>query len=517
MWTLKLCQKVFSINGCVRKAWLIKTVRFSTSVEVATGKELPLTSIRYPHVTRAGFSEVTSEDVTKFREILPEASRVLTNPDEVSSYNRDWMGQYRGSSQVVLRPKTTSEVSAILKYCNDRQLAVVPQGGNTGLVGGSTPVFDEVIISTQLMNNIISLDKTSGVLVCQAGCVLEQLNEHLEKSDLMMPLDLGSKGSCNIGGNVSTNAGGIRLLRYGSLHGSVLGVEAVMANGEVIDCLSTLRKDNVGYHLKHWFIGSEGTLGFVTAISILCPSKPKSVSVAFLACESFEKVLQTLSVARAELNEILSAFELLDAESLFLSTRHLKATSPLETSAPFYVLVETSGSNSSHDEAKLNSFLETIMDAGIVIDGTVSADPSKIGRIWLIRESVSSGLLDDGHCYKYDISLPLSHYYDFVEVMREKLAGIATRVCGYGHVGDGNLHFNVTSKEYSTEVLSIIEPFLYDYVAKFRGSISAEHGLGFAKRNHIHFGRNEPAVGLMKQMKALLDPNGILNPYKTLP
>ncbi|ELU02184.1 hypothetical protein CAPTEDRAFT_166406, partial [Capitella teleta] len=226
-------------------------------------RKLPdLTSERYPHVKRGDYATLSQEDVSFFREVLPEASQVLTTAEDLQGYNTDWMGIVRGDSRAVLRPKSTKEISRVLKRCNDRRLAVVPQGGNTGLVGGSVPVFDEIVISTELMTDVISVDPVSGVLVCQAGCVLERLDGLLrEEHDLMMPLDLGAKGSCQIGGNVSTNAGGIRLLRYGSLHGTVLGVEAVLANGDVLDCLSSLRKDNTGYDLKQLFIGSEGTLG----------------------------------------------------------------------------------------------------------------------------------------------------------------------------------------------------------------------------------------------------------------
>lgn len=507
---------------CLRSSFqsvrVVAAVNKSSAASKADGRtKTELTAVRYPHIKRADFSAVTGDDVDRFRAILPESSQVLTDPDEVNSYNTDWMRNYRGSGQVVLRPKTTKQVSDILKYCNERRLAVVPQGGNTGLVGGSVPVFDEVVISTQLMNNIISLDRNSGVLTCQAGCILEHLNDHLQQFDLIMPLDLGAKGSCNIGGNVSTNAGGVRLLKYGSLHGSVLGLEVVTASGAVIDCLSAMRKDNVGYHMRHCFIGSEGTLGIVTAVSILCPPRPKAVNLAFLACESFDKVLEILSVARSELSEILSAFEFMDAYAMSSSIRHLKKSSPLQKSAPFYVLIETSGSDSSHDEAKLNSFINNVMENKIVIDGTIAGGASQFKDIWLIRESITTSLLDDGHCYKYDISLPLDCFYEVVETMRKRLAGKAITVCGFGHVGDGNLHFNATSAQFSREIVDIIEPFLYEYVAEQRGSISAEHGVGLSKRKFFRFGRPEPVVALMKQLKTMFDPNGILNPYKTLP
>lgn len=232
------------------------------------------------------FSELNDDDVRYFEEILGKKN-VVQDEDKLSVANIDWMHKYKGSSKLILQPCNTDQVSQILKYCNSRCLAVVPQGGNTGLVGGSVPVFDEVIVSLSSMNNIISFDKVSGILVCEAGCILENIMSFLDNEGFIMPLDLGAKGSCQIGGNVSTNAGGLRLVRYGSLHGNVLGVEAVLANGTVLDMLKTLRKDNTGYDLKHLFIGSEGSLGIVTKVSILTPPKLSSVNVALLACKDY--------------------------------------------------------------------------------------------------------------------------------------------------------------------------------------------------------------------------------------
>lgn len=218
------------------------------------------------------FSEVNSDDISYFKSIVGE-NNVIQDEDRLEPVNTDWMNKYKGSSKLFLLPKNTEEVSHIMRYCNSRRLAVVPQGGNTGLVGGSVPVFDEVIVNTSSMNKIISFDKVSGILVCEAGCILENLESFLDNEGFVMPLDLGAKGSCQIGGNVSTNAGGLRLVRYGSLHGNVLGLEVVLANGTVMDMLGTLRKDNTGYDLKHLFIGSEGSLGVVTKVSILTPPK----------------------------------------------------------------------------------------------------------------------------------------------------------------------------------------------------------------------------------------------------
>ncbi|PNI12356.1 D2HGDH isoform 4 [Pan troglodytes] len=241
--------------------------------------EVPLTRERYP-VRRLPFSTVSKQDLAAFERIVPGG--VITDPEALQAPNVDWLRTLRGCSKVLLRPRTSEEVSHILRHCHERNLAVNPQGGNTGMVGGSVPVFDEIILSTARMNRVLSFHSVSGILVCQAGCVLEELSRYVEERDFIMPLDLGAKGSCHIGGNVATNAGGLRFLRYGSLHGTVLGLEVVLADGTVLDCLTSLRKDNTGYDLKQLFIGSEGTLGIITAVSILCPPKPRAVNVAFL-------------------------------------------------------------------------------------------------------------------------------------------------------------------------------------------------------------------------------------------
>ncbi|KAF5281274.1 hypothetical protein FQA39_LY05160 [Lamprigera yunnana] len=479
-------------------------------------KRLPeLTKDRYPHVKRGNYAVLTQEHVKYFVDLLGE-NRVLNDASDCEMYNVDFIKGVRGYSQCVLKPQTVDEVSSILSFCNGERLAVCPQGGNTGLVAGSVPVFDEVVLSTALMNNVISVDDISGVLVCEAGCVLESLDDVLEKYGLMMPLDLGAKGSCHIGGNVSTNAGGLRLIRYGNLHGSVLGVEAVKANGQIIDCLSTLKKDNTGYHLKHLFIGSEGTLGVVTKIAIHCPSKPTSLNLAFFGLESFDNILSTFKRAKKELGEILSSCEMIDAQSLDVVTSHLHLKCPIDN-YPFYMLIETSGSNEQHDEEKLNRFLEGVIGDGLVIDGTVTNEPGKMRSIWDLRERITEGLMHDGYLFKYDISLPIKEFYSLVPEMKKRLGDDATRISGYGHIGDGNIHLNISVPEFRPDVLKKVEPYVYEITSKLKGSISAEHGVGFRKPPYIHYSKSKNSIGLMKDLKNMMDPNHILNPYKVLP
>ncbi|CAK1604076.1 unnamed protein product [Parnassius mnemosyne] len=502
------------INSLTLFVTYIKNFKVLNQVRCAS-QVLPQFSSEKYKVKRKPFGTIEASDVDYFKTVLSE-DRVLTDDNDVLPFNIDWIKNCRGQSKLVLKPKTTQEVSTILKYCNQKRLAVCPQGGNTGLVGGSVPVFDEIVLSFMLMNKIISFDEISGALICEAGCILENLDNYVRERNLIMPLDLGAKGSCHIGGNISTNAGGLRLLRYGNLHGSVLGVEAVKADGTVIDCLKSLKKDNTGYHLKHLFIGSEGTLGLVTKVAIHCPALPKAVSVGFFGVEKFEDILRLYANAKSSLGEILSAFEMADNDSISSTAKNLKLPNPI-SDYPFYVLLETHGSDEAHDSEKLTRFLEKEMESGLILDGTVTSDPAKMQTIWNLRENIAAAGLVEGYMFKYDVSLPLRNYYSLVPLLRQRLGAKASRVYGYGHVGDGNIHINVIVPKYSPEASSMLEPYIFEEVAKLKGSISAEHGVGFRKPQFIHYSKDANALQLMQQLKQLMDPNGILNPYKVLP
>ncbi|KAL0840488.1 hypothetical protein ABMA28_015730 [Loxostege sticticalis] len=493
---------------CTNKQYVLEQIRCASQV-------LPQLSAEKYNVKRKGFATVQSSDVNFFKSILGN-ERVLTDDNDVTPFNIDWIKNCRGQSKVVLKPKNTQEVSQILSYCNEKKLAVCPQGGNTGLVGGSVPVFDEVVLNLMLMNNIVSLDEISGALICEAGCVLENVDNYVRERNLIMPLDLGAKGTCQVGGNVSTNAGGLRLLRYGNLHGSILGVEAVKADGTIIDCLKTLKKDNTGYHLKHLFIGSEGTLGVVTKVAIHCPVLPKAVTVGFFGVENFENILQLYKSAKSSLGEILSAFEMADRDAISSTVKNLNLPNPI-SDYPFYVLVETHGSDEGHDGEKLNRFLSKEMESGLILDGTVTSEPGKMQTIWNLRENIAGAGLRHGYVFKYDVSLPQKHYYELVPKIKQRLGDKAIVVCGYGHIGDGNIHINVTVPEYTREVAGLLEPYVFEEVSALQGSISAEHGVGFRKPHYIHYSKDRSALQLMHQLKTLMDPNGILNPYKVLP
>ncbi|KAL2877319.1 D-lactate ferricytochrome c oxidoreductase [Colletotrichum sp. CLE4] len=487
-------------------------------------KEIKLTSAAYPDIKRdTRFAEVTDAHVAYFKDLLGP-SGVVEAADDLAAFNEDWLRKYRGESRLVVKPASTEEVSKILAYCNEQKLAVVPQGGNTGLVGGSVAVFDEIVINMSRMNQIRSFDDVSGTLVVDAGVILETADSYLAERGYIFPLDLGAKGSCHVGGNVATNAGGLRLLRYGSLHGNVLGLEAVLPDGTVVDDLCTLRKNNTGYDLKQLFIGGEGTIGIITKVSIICPQRSKAVNVAFFGLESYEKAQQAFKAAKGQLGEILSAFELMDGQSQDLVHAVRGNKRPLEGDHPFYCLVETSGSNGDHDYEKLEGFLEHVMSNEIVSDGVLAQDETQLKALWGWREGIPECLGHWGGTYKYDVSIPLKDLYLLVDDTKAKMeaAGLvgdtdefpAIGVVGYGHMGDSNLHLNIAVRRYDKRIEKVLEPFVYEWIQARNGSISAEHGLGVAKKNFIGYSRNETMVGLMKQIKNLYDPNGIMNPYK---
>lgn len=489
-----------------------------------TNKELKLTADSYPEVKRSSkFKKLDKDDISFFKSVLP-ANAVLTDED-AEAFNVDWMRKFRGQSKVVLKPRSAEDVSKILKYCNDKTIAVVPQSGNTGLVGGSTPVFDEVILSMVSMNQIRSFDEVSGTLVADAGCILEVVDNYLAERRHIFPLDLGAKGSCLIGGNAATAAGGLRLLRYGSLHGNILGLEVVLADGTILNNLSTLRKDNTGFDLKQLFIGSEGTIGVITAMSVLCPQRSSAVNVAFFGLESYDNILKAFVKAKEHLSEILSAFEFMDGTSQEFVKRHSDHKRPIEGDYPFYVLVETSGSNKEHDEEKLNGFFEELLESGIVADGAVAQDTTQQRALWSLREGITETLGKEGGVYKYDMSAPLPVLYELVNVTRKRLedAGLigegkpVVDVVGYGHLGDGNIHLNVPVRAYDKEVEKCIEPFVYEWIKGHKGSISAEHGLGLSKGKYIGYSKSPELVGMMKKIKDMFDPKGIMSPYKYLP
>jgi len=469
----------------------------------------------------------TVDDVNIFASIVGKANVINGASPDAIKYNIDWLRHYKGQSSCIVLPRTTAEISAVLKHCFDRKISLVPQGGNTSLVGGSVPTIEkEVVLSLSRLDTIESFNEDSCVVVCGAGVILQTLDNYLREKGYIVPLDLGAKGSCFIGGNVSTNAGGLRLLRYGSLHGSVLGLEVVKSNGQVLDMLTTLRKDNVGFDLKQLFIGAEGSLGIITRVALLTSPLPNALNVILLGVSSFDNCRSLLRLARTSLGEIISAVEFVDKKAMGLTLDILSSLSrPLNDEHSFYFFIETSGSNNEHDRVKVELFLEDVIKKGLVTDGIVASGIEQARKIFKLREDVPLALAQRGHVFKYDVSLEITDMYRLVEEMNLRLEKKGWNekdvvTVGYGHIGDGNLHLNISTKgreqDYLKQLQEDIEPFVYERVLEMNGSISAEHGVGQSKPEWLIRSKSKEVVELMKDIKTIMDPHGILNPGKVL-
>ncbi|KAL7006437.1 D-lactate ferricytochrome c oxidoreductase [Cystobasidiomycetes sp. EMM_F5] len=396
--------------------------RSISSSAVRLGSHLPPRNTKYKKLTR--------EDVEAFKGMTSGLLSTVqgaetASEDDLVAFNQDWMQKYKGNSQVILKPKSTEEVSRIVAYCVENNIAITPQGGNTGLVGGSVPVYDEVVLSLvglfwtlsvkyfaliiSGLNKIRSFDPISGVLTADAGCILETLDAHCAEQGYIMPLDLGAKGSCHIGGNVATNAGGLRLVRYGSLRGTVLGLEVVLPDekGTVLHSgMGGLRKDNTGYDLKQLFIGSEGSLGIITGVCILTAKRSTARNVAILKVPNWQRLQDVFVATRDKLGEVLSAFEFFDQEAYELVLSHTGQKAPLDNTGTqpgennFYILIETSGSNKDHDDEKLNALVEDLMEREVVVDGVVGQDETQMNGLWGLREAVPEACGKAGKVYK---------------------------------------------------------------------------------------------------------------------
>lgn len=497
-----------SLSGCLRKL-----------ASIAAGSRTILRDSR--------FSILTNDDVGFFRRLLG-ANSVVTDTNQLQSFNTDWTRRYTGHSKLALFPSNTEHVRAIMQYCTERRLAVVPQGGNTGLVGGGVPVFDEVIISLSKMDRVQSFDDLSGIIITQAGITLSQLDSYVAKKGFRAPIDIAPREHCQIGGTVATNAAGSRFVRYGSMRDSVVGLEAVTVEGRVIDALSAVRKDNTGYDLKQLFIGSEGTLGIITQVSIACPVRPTTTSSALLRVPAFRNVNQLLALARRVLTDVLSAFEFLDDYALLLSRdcmdtglMDLCPSGPMSVDSGL-VLVECAGLSTHHVLDSLQTFVDEAKRRGIATTGITASDADQASDMWKIREGLSEAVRNASTAasFKYDVSLPLHAYYACVLATRERLMKFdGVDVVAWGHVADGNLHLNiaVSNNQVVSLVQDTLEPWLYEFIAEHGGSISAEHGLGIMKADAIYYSKSPAAVDLMRVIKQSLDPSGICNPYKVLP
>ncbi|MCO5101509.1 MAG: FAD-binding oxidoreductase [Burkholderiaceae bacterium] len=460
------------------------------------------------------------------------AGRLITEPADLEAFTTDWRRRYFGRALGAAQPDTVDGVAAIVRWCARNRVAVVPQGGNTGLSGGATP--DEsgrsVVLSLARLARVRAVDTVNNSITVEAGCTLAQVHDAALAANRLFPLHLPSEGSCTIGGNLATNAGGAAVLRYGNTRELCLGVEVVTAEGQVWDGLRGLRKDNTGYDLRDLFIGSEGTLGVITAATMKLYPLPAAQVTAMAAVQDPHAALRLLGLAQSMLGSTLTAFELISSLCLELVVQHFPdQRRPFAEAAPYYVLLETSDSESeAHANTQFEALMERAIEAGTVLDAVVATSGAQSRALWALRELVSEAQALAGKNVKHDISVPISSIGDFVEQTNEAMqrAFPGIRMVVFGHLGDGNLHYNVSppvdrsGPEHEDEFLALqpaMNRLVHDAVVAFHGSISAEHGLGQLRRDENARYKSEVEMALMRQVKQALDPRGIMNPGKVLP
>jgi D-lactate dehydrogenase (cytochrome) len=462
------------------------------------------------------------ELIQKFRAIVGE-KYAITDAVDIAPYVTEERDLFHGRSPLVLRPGSTAEVSAICKLATEHRIALVPQGGNTGLVGGQTPHNGEVVVSLRRMDKIRDVDAESNTMTCEAGVVLQVAQQRAADADRLFPLSLGAEGSCTIGGNLSTNAGGTAALAYGVAREMALGLEVVLADGRVLNALSKLKKDNTGYDLRNLFIGAEGTLGIITAATLKLFPRPRAVETAYVGLQSPTAALKLLSISRNEAAGSLTSFELLADIAVDFSIRHgIDIRDPLTTKYPWYVLMELS---SSREDARdtLEAILAKGMEDGIVDDAVIAANLSQRQAFWKLRDEMSAAQKPEGGSIKHDISVPVAAVPAFIEEANAAVVKLipGSRPVPFGHLGDGNIHYNVSQPVGGNAADFLarwhdVNAVVFEIVLRMGGSISAEHGIGVLKRDELLDVKDKVAIELMRSIKAMLDPSGIMNPGKVL-
>ncbi len=452
---------------------------------------------------------------------------VLTTGN-LEAYEKDWRGRIRGRALCVVRPGNTAEVAGVVKACAQAGVSIVPQGGNTGLVVGSIPddSGQQVLLSTQRMNRVRHIDTANLTVTAEAGCVLQQLQQVCAENGMLYPMSLGSEGSCTVGGNLSTNAGGTQVLRYGNARELCLGLEVVTAQGDVWHGLSGLRKDNTGYDLRDMYIGSEGTLGIITAATLKLYPQPAAQLTAWAAVGSVEDAVQLLGMAQRELGAGLTGFEMMGQFALSLVDKHFPDMQvPLWRDHAYCVLLENTDSESQdHARERFEHLLEQALAQDIIRDAVVAESVAQASKLWHIRESITLAQVQEGLNIKHDISLPVSAIAAFVDQAEHALAQAipGVRLVNFGHLGDGNLHFNVQAPEgvdpaeFLQHFEDPINTLVYDAVKTFEGSISAEHGVGSLKVDTLPHYKDPVALALMRRIKQALDPQNVMNPGRVL-
>ncbi|MFQ5764981.1 MAG: FAD-binding oxidoreductase [Rhodospirillales bacterium] len=436
-------------------------------------------------------------------------------------------GLWRGECAMAVSPANTDEVAAVVRLCHDAGVPVVPQGGNTGLVGGGVPQGG-ILLSLRRLNRIREVDPVNATLTCEAGCVLADIQRAADDAGLLFPLSLGAEGSCQIGGNLSTNAGGVQVLRYGTARDLVLGLEVVLADGRVWDGLRALRKDNTGYDLKQLFIGAEGTLGVITAAVLKLFPKPGRRETALAAVPEAEAALGLFQRLQGEAADALTAFEFMDRQSVELAVAHVQGVAdPFDGPHPGYALIELSGAGGGTAAEELRETIERILakafEDGVCADAVIAASGGQAEALWRLRDAVPEAQRAAGASIKHDVAVPVSRVPEFLERARPLVedAVPGARIVAFGHLGDGNLHYNLSQPEAADADAFLagwerVNRLVHDLVDGMGGSFSAEHGIGLLKRAELERYKAGPALDLMRALKAAFDPKGIMNPGKVL-
>lgn len=455
------------------------------------------------------------------------AGHVLTTSSDMAPYLTDWRGRFTGSAFAVVQPATTAEVAAIVCLCSHYRVPLVPQGGNTGLVLGSVPDQNgtAIVVSLRRLNRIRALDVVNNTIMVDAGCILHTIQQQAATAGRLFPLSLAAEGSCTIGGNLATNAGGTAVLRYGNTRELCLGLECITADGRIWDGLRGLRKDNTGYDLRDLYIGSEGTLGIITGAVMKLFAQPVAELTALVALQTPQQALQLLSMAQARCSAALTGFELMSDACLRLVAQHFpKLSLPLKNPAPQYVLLQLSDSESAtHAGRVLEDLMAQALEEGVIIDAVVASSLAQSRAIWALREHIPLAQAAQGKNIKHDVSLPISAIADFMDVTNSMLQKNfpGCQMVIFGHVGDGNLHYNVAAPagvadEAFLQSQGVVNRIVHDSVDAFRGSISAEHGIGVLKRDELRRYKSAVEISLMQAIKTAFDPLNLMNPGKVI-
>lgn len=450
---------------------------------------------------------------------------VLTDADAMAPYLKEWRGLFPGQARCIVRPANTGEVASVLKFCHTHRIPVVPQGGNTGLVGGQTPwqSGEEIVLSLQRLNRIRDVDPLSDTMVCEAGVTLLAAQEAAEQADRLFPLSLASEGSCTIGGNLSSNAGGTAVLAYGNARELTLGLEVVLADGRVMDLLGRLRKDNTGYDLKNMFIGAEGTLGIITAAVLKLFPRPRAQVTAVCGMASPQAALRLLTAMKERFGTGVTTFELLPAIAMAMVCDHISGNrNPLTGSHAWYVLLEISGADEALHE-RVETALADAIEAGVLDDAALAVSLDQRIAFWRLRETLPEAQGFEGGSIKHDIAVPLAAVPGLIDAICARVEQLVpgARPVPFGHLGDGNLHFNITQPKGMDRAAFMalwddVGAIVYDETVKLRGSISAEHGIGRLKKKLLREVKDPVALALMIDLKRTLDPLNILNPGKVI-